>query len=512
MGIAQDRLAAFLPDYERDALVSREHPGAVLSLDDLHQPRRSCCDAANGASPHRQDDDRGPEVSLADVSTDLLRAALDDPTIIRGYPTATPWERWRRLAEFACLLDQIPAEQIPPSLRSRAARLRFLIWSIPARLTTSTDTTTIVADLALQHLGAIDRGITSDELYERARIARHDWLEHLAAADSDSWLSERRAHHPAGFDHEHRLLTEQHPTPPTPLTTRFRQLARRNTSPRPTRAPSRPLALATGSSTSGAVADHRETAARVSDLHWLAVGALLDAARAFGPDRRWVRALPWLLPALTLLVGTAFFIWPGPDAARWMAASVLAGQIVLATRLPAGWDALLLLRLPAAVAVGTAALLALTPRWWVAPHGWAIGAALAVAAALYLVLESRLHNVTTTAAFIRGIPVAIVAVCYAFLIALTALGYAAPAVAEHGQCLGGWWDHSPLDTRTLTVQCTKDLGLWPDGALGTVAAPAGAVFTLTGWSFAIGIAVQLLWDDQPVTAPLGRLRRRGGSA
>jgi len=34
---------------------------------------------------------------------------------------------------------------------------------------------------------------------------------------------------------------------------------------------------------------------------------------------------------------------------------------------------------------------------------------------------------------------------------------------------------------------------------------------MTGWSLAVGLAAQILWDDRPVTAPLGRLRRVRGS-
>jgi hypothetical protein len=34
---------------------------------------------------------------------------------------------------------------------------------------------------------------------------------------------------------------------------------------------------------------------------------------------------------------------------------------------------------------------------------------------------------------------------------------------------------------------------------------------MTGWSFALGLAAQILWDDRPVTAPLGRIRRAKGA-
>ncbi|MGH3942389.1 MAG: hypothetical protein ACRDTG_27965 [Pseudonocardiaceae bacterium] len=43
------------------------------------------------------------------------------------------------------------------------------------------------------------------------------------------------------------------------------------------------------------------------------------------------------------------------------------------------------------------------------------------------------------------------------------------------------------------------------------AAPAGVLLLMTGWSLPVGLAAQILWDDRPVTAPLGRLRRMRGS-
>jgi hypothetical protein len=463
VGAALQALAAALDDYERAALVIAERPGSAYQVP-------------------------GPDTPLefTGVSADLFDAVLDDPTILAGYDGSDAVRRFRLLSELACAVERYPADELPTRFRARAARLRFLVWSLPARLHDQNHGAELfpVPSAVLGH--ALGRAAALD----RARTARQDWLSCLAAADSDPWLTELRARDTRRFDVEHHWLTEQWPG----------------------HARSGPLALlSTTPATAENIADHREVAGRVAGLHWLAVGSVLDAARALGPKRWWVRGLPWLLPALAIVVLAALSSWPGPDWARWLAGGVLLAQLVLATVLPSGWDALLLLRLPAAAAIGTAAILALTPRWWVAAHGWLVGAGLAAAAALYLVLESRLHNVTTGAAFSRGLPVAFIGLAYAFLVSLVVFGFAAPAVAEHGQCLIGWWDQSPWQLRALSEQCTKDLGFWPDGVRGVAAAPVGALATLTGWSFAIGIAVQLLWDDQPVTAPLGRLRRRGGT-
>src|SRR5205823_1185239 len=91
------------------------------------------------------------------------------------------------------------------------------------------------------------------------------------------------------------------------------------------------------------------------------------------------------------------------------------------------------------------------------------------------------------------------------LLSLAVLGFVAPAMGEHGECLDGWWHVSPWHSRPFTRQCTQALGH------ADAAPTAGVLSLMTGWSLATGLAVQILWDDRPVTAPLGRIRRvRGG--
>jgi hypothetical protein len=148
-------------------------------------------------------------------------------------------------------------------------------------------------------------------------------------------------------------------------------------------------------------------------------------------------------------------------------------------------------------------LLSLTARWWLAPRGWTVGVGLLVLAALYLVLESRLHGAGWRA-YPRGLALAVIGAGHAFVLSLAVLAFVAPSVADHGECLAGWWSANPWSGRTLPPGCA-DLGG------GHAAAPAGVLVLMTGWSLAVGLAAQILWDDRPVTAPLGRLRRVRGA-
>jgi hypothetical protein len=94
---------------------------------------------------------------------------------------------------------------------------------------------------------------------------------------------------------------------------------------------------------------------------------------------------------------------------------------------------------------------------------------------------------------------------HAFVLSVAVLGFVAPAMGEHGECLDGWWQLSPWHARPLTAPCAAALGQTH------AAATVGVIVLMTGWSLAVGLAAQVLWDDRPVTVPLGRIRRvRGG--
>ncbi|MGH8921493.1 MAG: hypothetical protein ACRD0H_24675, partial [Actinomycetes bacterium] len=257
-------------------------------------------------------------------------------------------------------------------------------------------------------------------------------------------------------------------------------------------------------------------AADLAELHWLPRGSLRSASVALLPDLPVLaRLLPWLLPLAPLVVAGLFAATLVPVAAVAAVVLLVAG-IAVSGFVPNQLIGLVLARVPAAAAVGLVVLLSLTPRWWLAPWGWTIGAGLLVLAALYLVLELRLHGAGRRAAYRRGLKLAVIGAGYAFVLSLLVFAFVAPVVAERGECLTGWWWPAdpawsvsswlvnPWPARTLDGGCADLNG-------GHGEAPAGVLMLMTGWSLAVGLAAQILWDDRPVTAPLGRLRRVRGA-
>jgi hypothetical protein len=100
-------------------------------------------------------------------------------------------------------------------------------------------------------------------------------------------------------------------------------------------------------------------------------------------------------------------------------------------------------------------------------------------------------------------------VLHTVLLSIVVLAFLVPALADHGQCLAGWWQHDPWQPLPLSTlggpnSCAAAL------SATNAAPPATTLLLMTGWSLSFGLAAQVLWDDRPVTAPLGRLRRIRG--
>ncbi|MGH3623232.1 MAG: hypothetical protein ACRDQ5_15780 [Sciscionella sp.] len=410
-----------------------------------------------------------------------LDTLLDDPTRISGFADRGPDGRVRQLVHLALWLGRIPRADLPVHAVSRGARFRFLVWSLHFRLLAAG----VDADLLPPVVGEVHLG--EDVVLEFARAAREEWLGHLKSWEDDPWLATLHAADDRRFRRELLWLTE--------------------TWPASKHLHSERLALVPADATKQERAqDHLRVAADVAETHWLPRSSLLGAARAFEPRWRWTRWVPLALalPPTAVLAGFSLFGWA--DLARYAAVAVLLALFAVAF-LSNRRDSLLLLRLPAAVGVGAVALLSFTPRWWLAGSGWKVGAGLLAAAWLYLALESRLHSARGWSAVGRSLLLVLLGALYAFVLNLAVLGFVAPAVAENGQCLAGWWTHWPWDPLPLNAACRHVLNA------GHGAAPGGVLVLMSGWSLAVGLAAQILWDDRPVTAPLGRLRRvRGGQS
>src|SRR5262249_8420966 len=55
---------------------------------------------------------------------------------------------------------------------------------------------------------------------------------------------------------------------------------------------------------------------------------------------------------------------------------------------------------------------------------------------------------------------------HAFILSVVVLGFVAPAMGEHGECLDGWWHLSPWHARLLTAPCAAALGQTHAGLCG----------------------------------------------
>jgi hypothetical protein len=428
------------------------------------------------------------------IRPDDLERALDDPRIL--FPRTAQddlRERLRVLFHFALWLRYSPP--VPQHLASRAARLRFEVWSLPPRLGwRGWRSMPVPWSMAEPPQDRRPTELSKRRVLAEARAARDDWLTHLNNWEDDPWLAARHQRDPGALEADLRWLTTTWPRPP------------RDEPPWP----DRPRYLDLEPEGSQDRSAYQRVATDLAELHWLPRGSLRSASAALLPHGRVRRFLPWLFPlgallAVGLFVSTLVWAtaWLVP-AAVGVAAGVLVVGIGVAGAVPSRLSALGLLRIPAAVAVGQVVLLSLTPRWWLASSGWVVGAGLLVVAALYLVLESRLHGARLRWAYPRGLVLAGIAACYAFVLSLVVLAFVAPSVAERGECLNGWWSGNPWSARALEPACAELNG-------GQAGAPAGVLLLMSGWSLAVGLAAQILWDDRPLTAPLGRLRRVRGA-
>lgn len=424
-------------------------------------------------------------IQLAD-----LERALDDPRALFSLAEQhEPGERLQVLFHFALWLRDSPPGHLPRPLASRAARFRFAVWSLPPRLGWAQWSPMKVAWSATDPPQPDDHVPLSKELVlAEARAARDDWLAQLNAWEDDPWLAARHQYHRNSFESDLHWLTTTWPRP------------QRGEPPWPSMPGYLDLQPEGDADRSG----YHRVATDLAELHWLPRGSLPSATAALLPDRPVVAGLlPWLFP-LAALVVVGLFVAGWVPAAVGTATGLLVTGGVVAGAVRRRLTALMLLRIPAAVAVGQVVLLSLTPRWWLAPWGWAVGIGLLGIATLYLVLEARLNGAGRRA-WPRGLALAGISIGHAFVLSLVVLTFVAPSVAERGECLTGWWSADPWSVRTLAQGCADLNG-------GRAAAPAGVLPLMTGWSLAVGLAAQILWDDRPVTAPLGRLRRvRGGT-
>lgn len=436
---------------------------------------------------------------LRRFSREELERALADPRVLLRDSSLTDEARAVRLLGFALWLESATAAHLPADLRSRAARFRFLVWSVLLRLDPAQARpvwpTRVDWTPAATPPGQEDYLTLSPTFVGvAARLAREEWLSHLDAWEDDLWLAVRHADDPRALESDLRWLTTTWPrspewTPPGP----------------PAPLDLDPPAVGRTAPTKGSPppAGHDRLVAALNERHWLLRGSPLAAAAAWRPGRTYHQLLPvaFLLPSLAVV---ALYVAGLVGIARWVALADCVVVVLGAAVLPVPVSGLAVLRVPAATVIGQAVLLSLTPRWWLSSWGWTVGAGLLVLAFGYLALEARMHGSAARLAYGRGALLWSAGTLNAFMISMVSLAFVAPAVAEDGGCLDHWWQQAPWVARDLQPGCHALTS-------GTAPASAEVLVLMTGWSLAFGLAAQILWDDRPVTAPLGRTRRGRGA-
>jgi hypothetical protein len=183
-----------------------------------------------------------------------------------------------------------------------------------------------------------------------------------------------------------------------------------------------------------------------------------------------------------------------------LAAAATYGLVVLAAIEEPAMSWPWLLRQPASSAIGLLVLATVSPAWWRRDYagdpqitGWA-SVGLVLAGAGYLFVEAANHGVRGRA-LCRPLIVTAAGLVHGLLVAELMLRFLFPVVAEYADLAGspvgtgGWWHETT-----------------PTGQL-----PAWELLAFaTAWGFSAGVGGQILWDDQPVTAPLSHLTWRLG--
>ncbi|MDT0326985.1 hypothetical protein [Nocardiopsis lambiniae] len=198
------------------------------------------------------------------------------------------------------------------------------------------------------------------------------------------------------------------------------------------------------------------------------------------------------------------------------------------------WAMPLMLRLPAAAAVGLIVLVALHPDWWTnirpGPDLSTLLALLGGVSFGYLLIEARNHNsgqfpqrLRAAAGPLaritgRALSVTLTGLVHASLVALLGMAVIAPVFSEEGPRLTTAWTGEeqgagqetgePAPETADTPEPTEDTAAPPQEPPRQPGEPWAILAAATFWCLAAGVFSQILWDDQPITAPLAHRRWR----
>lgn len=212
-----------------------------------------------------------------------------------------------------------------------------------------------------------------------------------------------------------------------------------------------------------------------------------DVWRAVTCWPKWVVAGLLVIAAASFLVAALYNPWRSQLTMSGALVGVMA-YVVLAVSVPWWTERLtypFLLRFAASIVVGTA-FVAFVPVTWVDPavrgsigpmDTWlVVVVGLLTSAYAYLLVEARMHGAYRFVAFGRALTVLAIGWIHALVIASVALQTIGPFI--------GWW---------VEGDATSNLR---------------AMAILAAGSTAAAVYLQVLWEDRPVTYPLGVLRYR----
>jgi hypothetical protein len=233
---------------------------------------------------------------------------------------------------------------------------------------------------------------------------------------------------------------------------------------------------------------------------WAATITFLRSAGRL-PALLSIAALALAVAAVTLFVLGSTLPWNWAYTVAAVSAGTTYLLVTLATCINSGAAWPWLLRQPAGAGVGLLALASFSSNWWYtgSTHSLltpAIYAAtgLTVVAFAYLYIEAAGHGLRGLKLARRPLGVGLLGYAQSLLVTLIGLRFILPAFAaepDHGPALSCWYTIHACQGKTL---------------------PAPLLVILTAaWSFAAGVLLQIVWDDQPVTAPLSHVSwHRGG--
>ncbi|MEV4565133.1 hypothetical protein AB0K12_15310 [Nonomuraea sp. NPDC049419] len=223
-------------------------------------------------------------------------------------------------------------------------------------------------------------------------------------------------------------------------------------------------------------------------------------------------ALAFFLAAAATVLTAVFGIWTdGYTAAAVLGLFGYGFIAVWSAMVQPSFNAIWLLRQPASSAVGLLGLSALHPDWWATTSNGTARTTAAVLLAIgfgYLLIEAGNHigpapgrsaapHVRRWALARRVGVVGVFGVCHAALVSIIGLRFVVPAFNEHAE---------GANNTTVSIACW-----WTPERCAPMLDPLDPwvmVLIATAWSFVSGVFLQILWDDQPITAPLAHVSWR----